>query len=1176
MNPFKSEEVMMNRLKAMLFIVAACCVAGPVRAELTLSIGSADFSDWSGISKVKRNEATFDSGSNISYTYPDGERWYHGFKQYFGHACDWSKHAGVAFEIFLKKEASAEIVCSFSVDARDADLLRPLSTATVQVSGKGWIPVYIPWELFDVYEGQQWGALQAVKTVSLTAASDRNKTLRIRKVHVTKGERLSLEAPVQGRSTPGGGSVVYEVQVGNTTDQKQNVQLMFHKYGWESMVASVEPAALELAPNEVKTCTVTVDVPARLPQGAREKQVLKAVPNGNGSAIQTLEFTTAVAVPAPNIVFTEDKWDEVRAKIEVYDWAKKGLAEYVSKADQWVVAEVATEPTTREEYRGLHLYHEREADHVFNAAVAYQLTGNKEYAEKCVRFFRRFTSEENGYPVTWRANAANFVKEGGFFQDIARAYDMIKPSGLFSDADAAAIEKSFRLYIRIALEGNCSGAIGNWDLSEYSGAFYCALAIQDLHLAERILHEPTGIYQQLTQGVMSDGWWHECAVGYNLWCARMFSQVGIALRPWGIDFINARMPLGTTKNHSLTPRRMVGGRFGMKFEKWGALEKNDISIKDMWDAPLNYLDYRGVLPAVNDATEAKVTGQDFELAYYLYRDPEYAAVIQRGDSRDLLYGVPDLPDAVSEKIRESAYSDNMGIVQLRSQTKGRPQREQLQAMLRYGTHGGGHGHFDRASLIHMSRYGRSFYNPEMFWYGYQCYLYKFLVQTSMTKNMVVVDQKMQEARESFRRMFYTGDVMSASVVETDARWSHPPYGGMEYDGLNMTVAEKVWDEGRSLFIPDDAPAYGELTGFTDDSILQRRMLIMMDDYIVLADYLKGDAEHTFDNLMQIKGFKGLNGEGVEKLRHAAQMNTDPLGAAQFITDCQWYKTEGTARAQFAMGFGKGYDNEGARMRESEDGPLNMDVFNAWPHSSDVMVGTAAESFGVNKKVWFSVTADGETLLDDKTGAWILGAKDIELNIVGKQQLVLTTKTEKPRNNTLFWGDAKLVLKDGSEVFVSSLPATYTNILQPETVGMDYYGGPVKIQGEPMARSTPAMPMDSALAGTVTVDLSGLDVVAFKARIGGDFPLGDESQRRKTMAVRSTGTEARFLTVIEPYETESIIKSVTAPSANELVVELIDGRRQEITISELDGETGEAKVAVKELVNGTLVREEKSF
>lgn len=79
-----------------------------------------------------------------------------------------------------------------------------------------------------------------------------------------------------------------------------------------------------------------------------------------------------------------------------------------------------------------------------------------------------------------------------------------------------------------------------------------------------------------------------------------------------------------------------------------------------------------------------------------------------------------------------------------------------------------------------------------------------------------------------------------------------------------------------------------------------------------------------------------------------------------------------------------------------------------------------------------------------------------------------------------------------------------------------------------------MPKNAEEAGIITIDLSGMDAVSFKTKFGGDFPMGDEPQRRKTMAVRNTGTEARFLSVVEPYETESVIKSVTAKSATELV------------------------------------------
>ena len=52
----------------------------------------------------------------------------------------------------------------------------------------------------------------------------------------------------------------------------------------------------------------------------------------------------------------------------------------------------------------------------------------------------------------------------------------------------------------------------------------------------------------------------------------------------------------------------------------------------------------------------------------------------------------------------------------------------------------------------------------MVWYSYAPYMYNFYVQTSLSKNMVTVDLKQQEAEDSRRCFFYTGK-MFQSLVE---------------------------------------------------------------------------------------------------------------------------------------------------------------------------------------------------------------------------------------------------------------------------------------------------------------------------------------------------------------------------------------------------------------------------
>ena len=196
---------------------------------------------------------------------------------------------------------------------------------------------------------------------------------------------------------------------------------------------------------------------------------------------------------------------------------------------------------------------------------------------------------------------------------------------------------------------------------------------------------------------------------------------------------------------------------------------------------------------------------------------------------------------------------------------------------------------------------------------------------------------------------------------------------MVYDYVPVkTFAEKTWREGRYVPIPPNPPAYGSLTGFTEP-ILQRRLMVVTDDYVLLADYLKGTSPHTFESLLQIKGFEGLEAPGKQFLRHDAQWNTDPLSSAQFVTDCDWYSAKAPAVARFQERWGPGEDNEGSRSIGNEPGVLKLDVHSLWPPSQQIMVGTAPEQHDVEKRLYYTVRGDGKMLAEGKFGAWILGA-----------------------------------------------------------------------------------------------------------------------------------------------------------------------------------------------------------
>ncbi|MBP8777602.1 MAG: hypothetical protein KBH23_06420 [Bacteroidaceae bacterium] len=1134
-------------------------------------------------------------GKQLTYRYPDGKKHNVGFRNINEDTSNWSIYAGVRFEVYLdKKNQTTYLDVCFAVPEYERGKLISEGHAQVALTGKGWHTVVLPWNRFNIKAAQRIAALQRVKELRITPVDANGKVLskgtsKIQNIELVQGKIVALQCPIRSKSAEKGKTVTYEVEVGNTTNSSQSVVLIIEPQGWESMTSQITPSSFTLGANETKQVKVEVKVSDRIPAGGRETQVLRATVNGEADESSKIELTTLSHLPHPYILHTPIRWQEIKEKVAHYEWAQKELDKLIAIADKWVVPELATKLSNDNTNLGMHLFQTQEENNLMAAGIAYQLTGRTQYAKKIALFMHRLSDPEHGYPMTYRGCNQSFVQEGHFFQHIAMAYDMALPSGVFSEEETRNVEHTFRLFIETVEQGMREGGINNWKVSEICGALYCALAIQDWNLVESMYSGHCGILDHIAQGVMNDGWWYECAIGYNVWCATEFSQVALALEPWGINLKDLKLSSGCTPYYSLMPDFMKPGVYGMSFEKWGPVNKTSVCIKDMWDAIPRFADYRGVMFGVNDAQETMLAGQAYELAYYMYRDPEYASIIRRGNSRDLLYGVAELPDVSSELARKSAYADNMGIVMLRSQKEEREQREQIQASLHYGTHGGYHGHFDRTDLLNMTRYGRSFFNPEAVWYGYGSYLYKFFVQTSMPKNMVVVDQKQQEPVESFRRLFYTGQMMQATMVESNARWSNPPYGGMRYDWANgVSFSEKMLQEGRSINLPNEQPKYGEVTDYSEP-VMQRRLMVVTDDYVVLADYLNATQNHTYDCLFQMKGFQGLKSQDqsnihsseIEKsaaplfLRHEAQMNSNPLSAAQFITDCNWWKVDGTARSTFTTNFGKDSDNSGTRAPNSEEGDLNIDVFSLWPSQKEIMVGTLPEEFPIEKLVNYAIRADGEVLASGQTGAWILGEVPISLSLKpATKQLELEVTANNVKRNTLFWGNARVVLADGREIPLSQFPVVIKNTTKPAEEGKDYYGGPIKIAGQPMKTAIPAMPQSPEKPSIVVIDLSGVQAVAFKTVLGGDFPLGNETARRKTYASRVQGKNARFITLLEPYETKSVIKRAFAISADKLYVELTDGRVQELTISGLEENPNAVKVYIKESKSGKIIREEQ--
>ncbi|MNE45269.1 hypothetical protein D3C80_1395460 [compost metagenome] len=157
--------------------------------------------------------------------------------------------------------------------------------------------------------------------------------------------------------------------------------------------------------------------------------------------------------------------------------------------------------------------------------------------------------------------------------------------------------------------------------------------------------------------------------------------------------------------------------------------------------------------------------------------------------------------------------------------------------------------------------------------------------------------------------------------------------------------------------------------------------------------------------------------------------------------------------------------------------------------------------------------------------------------------------------------------------MNDLAVVYDNIDIGCGIGKDYEGGRVTIVGNEYPYAIPTSPIEHEREGTITLDLSGLNAVRFVGLLGADAFPGDEAQRRATYAVRTQAEIGRFITIVEPYEADSMIEYVQASDENTVEVSLKDGRRQVITLSGIEGE--ELCLQLVESKAGQTTRQERA-
>ncbi len=273
----------------------------------------------------------------------------------------------------------------------------------------------------------------------------------------------------------------------------------------------------------------------------------------------------------------------------------------------------------------------------------------------------------------------------------------------------------------------------------------------DEELIRYAIENPGTGFRSQMGGVSPDGCWFEGAWGYHFYTMSAIWPLTEAARNCGIDIYCPE-------------------------------------FKRMFEAPLRFTMPIMALPAFNDSGQTNLSGGSsvYEIGYARYKDPVFLELITRSNRRNdfaLFYGEPQLPEAGKREWNSADYP-NSGYAIL---AKGEGEDATWMA-LKYGPHGGGHGHPDKLNFVLCAKGKVIGYDPGTTRYGLP--LQKEWHKTTIAHNTLAVDEDSQKPAEGRCIEFGSRNGVEYAVCEA----------GDIYDGVKFTRAVAMLDENLIVFI----------------------------------------------------------------------------------------------------------------------------------------------------------------------------------------------------------------------------------------------------------------------------------------------------------------------------------------------------------------------------------------
>ncbi len=258
-----------------------------------------------------------------------------------------------------------------------------------------------------------------------------------------------------------------------------------------------------------------------------------------------------------------------------------------------------------------------------------------------------------------------------------------------------------------------------------------------------------GMAAQIQNGIMEDGWWWEGSPHYHFYTSQAMTSLGVALRYRHPELLD------------------------------------NLRLKRMFSAPLEMLRPDFSLPAFNDGWfDISPPGgiaqyvEVFERVHAFWGQPIHAQAMsliydrytQRDSLDALLFGPETLPDP-EPLPSESTVHEASGYVILNS--------NDTQLLLKYGPHGGGHGHTDKLALV-LWGYGQRL-SPDLGTPGYGIAMNFTWYKQTVSHNTVLTNSTLQPELTGELVRFETHD--GVTIAEAVAEF--PDDSDESYAGVRL-------------------------------------------------------------------------------------------------------------------------------------------------------------------------------------------------------------------------------------------------------------------------------------------------------------------------------------------------------------------------------------------------------